>query len=102
MEEFKKTQDKMAKTLEEQGRQLNDLQRQVSKRSLIIHGPDVPRKAYNETESQTIEIFRTIANEVFGVMVERLEVAACHRQGKVIRGFIPLAVCLIFYDQNSF
>ncbi len=77
-------QDKILKKLEEHDRQVADVQRQLSKRCLIIHGPDVPPKKPRETEQQTLDTFVAIANEVYGILIEKLEVAACHRQGKVI------------------
>ena len=84
VEELSAKQVQTDKILNEQARSLADLQRQVSKRCLIIHGPDVPRKQLGESEADTLEIFLKIANQGFKTIVEKHEIAACHRQGKVI------------------
>ena len=83
------------KKLAEQGKAVADLQRQLSKRCLIVHGPDVPAKQLGETEANTLELFFKIANQGFKTIVSSHEIAACHRQGKVtkytiyVRTFFP-------------
>ena len=71
------------KKLTEQGKAVADLQRQLSKRCVIIQGPDVPAKQLRETEANNMEIFLSIANQGFKTIVAKHEMAACHRQGKV-------------------
>ncbi len=83
LETLKQAHIQLVKAVKQQGHQLADLQRQVSKRSLILHGPDVLPKKTEETEQQTFEIFVDLVNTVFKILIEKKDIAACHRQGNV-------------------
>ena len=48
-----------------------------------IRFTDVPHKKPRETEEETYAIFVEVVNRVFKVIVEKKEIAACHRHGKV-------------------
>ncbi len=48
------------------------------------YAADVPPKKPEESEQQTYDVFVDIANKVFKVLIQRQDIAACHRVGKVI------------------
>ena len=61
--------------------QVDDLALQLSKRCLVMSGPDVPCQTEGETDLEATRIFLNEAWYTFSVDIKRVEYATCHRTG---------------------